>query len=301
LRTLIVCALVVALVGCSRQPPPQAATDSCVGNPLACRTAVDLPIELVSLKSDSETPQGKATNTRKSNEQSLAHRGDRLAKKRTTTTLAANTKSRTSRNRIVQSPIPDAQLQHADGRATLNSKFIPAGDENSRSTVGLARSPTPNIEQQLAAATANAERMTAADTATDAKTTEGEKPKHPVATAPDNADRATPQTSADALVAVLMARPDIQSISDLTGKILAIDEKYSGSSGSVRTAVVAAGAPEVQLSAGPTTALNRLVGGEVPGAVVALVSNNAAEAFPDLAGYKIYRIPLSPRALRTRR
>jgi hypothetical protein len=178
---------------------------------------------------------------------------------------------------------------------------MPAVDENSHSAIGQARSTTPNIEQQFAAATAIAERMTAAGTAADTKTNEEEKPKHAEATASDNADRATQQTSADALVALLMARSDIQSVSGLTGKILAIDEKYSGSSDSVRTAVVAAGAPEVQLSAGPTMALIRLVSGEVPGAIVALLSSDAAEEFPDLAGYKIYRIPLSPRSLRTRR
>jgi hypothetical protein len=289
------------MAGCSRQPPPQATTDSCVGNPLACRTAVEVPLDLVSLKSDAETAQSKITAARKSNKRSLAHRGAPLAKKGASTTAAANTKSLTSRNPTIRSPTPNAVLQRADRQATLDSKFTPAGDEHSHSTVGLARSTTPNVEQQLAAATAIADRITAADTATEAKTDREESSKHPEDTAPGNADQAAQQSSADALVAVLMARPDVRSISDLTGKNLAIDEKYASSSGSVRTAVVAAGAPEVQLSTGPTTALNRLVSGEVPGAVVALVSNNAAEAFPDVAGYKIYRIPLSPRSLRTRR
>src|SRR5258708_32782356 len=83
----------------------------------------------------------------------------------------------------------------------------------------------------------------------------------------------------DLLVAVLMARPDIKSVSDLTGKTIAIDDRYSASNGIVRTAIVAAGAPEVQLSEGQTTAINRLVNAEVPGAVLALVSAEAAEGF----------------------
>jgi hypothetical protein len=47
-------------------------------------------------------------------------------------------------------------------------------------------------------------------------------------------------------------------------------------------------------------AINRLIGGEVPAAVLTLVSPEAAEAFPEIAGFKIFRIPLSPRSLKTR-
>lgn len=294
MRTFFVCALVVVLLaGCSRQPPPQAATEPCVGNPLACRTAVELPIESVSLKTDSETPQRNITAARKTHERSLARRGDPLARKRSTTTSASNTKSSTSRSRIIRSPVPNAQLQRADSRATFHANFASAGDENSHSTLDLAHATTPSIEQQPAPTTAIAERIKAADIATDVKINEEEKSKHPEEPAPGNADRAAQQSSADPLVAVLMVREDIQSVSDLTGKNLAIDERYSGSSGSVRIAVAAAGAAEVQLSTGPTTALIRLISGEVPGAIVALVSNDAAHAFPDIVGYKIYRIPLS--------
>jgi TRAP-type uncharacterized transport system substrate-binding protein len=97
-----------------------------------------------------------------------------------------------------------------------------------------------------------------------------------------------------------MARPDIASVSDLTGKMIAIDNKYSASNGSVRTAIVAAGAREVQLSEGQTTAINRLVNGEVPAAVLALVSAATAEGFPEIAGFKIFHVPLSPRSLKAR-
>jgi hypothetical protein len=61
--------------------------------------------------------------------------------------------------------------------------------------------------------------------------------------------------------------------------------------------IAAAGAAEVQLSEGQTTAINRVAGGEVPAAVLALVSPKAAEAFPEVAGFGIVRVPLSPRAL----
>ena len=104
----------------------------------------------------------------------------------------------------------------------------------------------------------------------------------------------------DHLVAVLMARPEIKSVSDLAGKSVAIDIRQSASNGSVRTAIAAAGAAEVQLSEGQTTAINRVANGEVPAAVLALVSPEAAEGFPEIAGFRIFRVPLSPRAMKER-
>ncbi|MBR1279541.1 hypothetical protein JQ624_33340 [Bradyrhizobium sp. AUGA SZCCT0283] len=107
----------------------------------------------------------------------------------------------------------------------------------------------------------------------------------------------TLDASLDALVAVLVAAPDVKSVSDLAGKTIAIDDRYSESSISrVRTAMAAAGAPEVQLNKGQTTAINRLVNKDVPAAVVGLVSASAADSFPELARLRIFRVPLSPRS-----
>jgi TRAP-type uncharacterized transport system substrate-binding protein len=100
----------------------------------------------------------------------------------------------------------------------------------------------------------------------------------------------------DLLVALVMARPEMKSISDLANKNVAIDGAPSASNGSVRTAIVAAGAAEAQLSKGEAKAIDRLIAGEVPAAVLTLVSPEAAEAFPDIAGFMIFRIPLSPKA-----
>jgi ABC-type phosphate/phosphonate transport system substrate-binding protein len=99
----------------------------------------------------------------------------------------------------------------------------------------------------------------------------------------------------DLLVYLLMARPEIKSVSDLTSKIIAIDDRYSASSSNIRTAIVAAGASEVQLSNSQTKAIDRVVSGEVPAAILTLVSPEAAEGFPEIAGFKIFRIPLWPR------
>ena len=107
----------------------------------------------------------------------------------------------------------------------------------------------------------------------------------------------TLDASLDALVAVLVAGPDVKSVSDLAGKTIAIDDRYSEASISrIRTAMAAAGALEIQLSKGQTTAINRLIGKEVPAAVVGLVSASAADSFPELARLRIFQIPLAPRS-----
>ena len=54
----------------------------------------------------------------------------------------------------------------------------------------------------------------------------------------------------DNLVALVLARPEINSLSDLNNKNIAIEEKQSAASGSVSAALMAAGAAEVQFSEG---------------------------------------------------
>jgi hypothetical protein len=146
------------------------------------------------------------------------------------------------------------------------------------------------IQQQVAAAAAVAERMSTPDTKAN------NEPKRAEMVSADAAT-AAPANKADGLVVVLMARPDIKSLAELTGKTIAIDSKYSTSNSNVRTAIAAAGALEVQLSQGPNMAIDRLVNGETPAAVLALVSASAAENFPEIAGYKTFHVPLSPHAL----
>ncbi len=100
------------------------------------------------------------------------------------------------------------------------------------------------------------------------------------------------------LVAILLVRPEIKSVADLANKNVAIDEWHSASAASVRTAIVAAGAAEVQMSEG-TLAIERVISGEVPAAVLALESPEAAERWVSKMGrFKLFRIPLSPPAVR---
>ena len=104
----------------------------------------------------------------------------------------------------------------------------------------------------------------------------------------------------DLLVAVVMARPEIKSVPDLAGQRVAMDERHLASSGNVFVAFVLAGAASVEVSARHTAAIDRLINGEVTAAVLALVSADAAEAFPEIAGFKIFRVPLCPPCLKAR-
>jgi TRAP-type uncharacterized transport system substrate-binding protein len=153
---------------------------------------------------------------------------------------------------------------------SLQERPAPANNAATGSNAGT-------IKQQIAAATALAEKVTSG----------AAKP-------------ASNPAAPNKVVAVLMARADIKSVSDLTGKTIAIDDGQSAAKENVRTALVATGATETQLSEGQTKAVDRLISGEVPAAVLTLVSSEAAEWFPDVAGFKILRIPLSPPSLKAR-
>lgn len=141
-----------------------------------------------------------------------------------------------------------------------------------------ADSNTRTIQEQVTAATVIAEHvMTLRDA--------------------EKAASASPSNT-DLMVVLLIGRPEINSIADLTGKDIAIDDRHSASSDKVRTAIAAAGAAEVQLSEGQMRAINRLIRGEVPAAVLTLVYPETG--FPQFAGFKIFRIPLAPRSLKAR-
>jgi hypothetical protein len=183
---------------------------------------------------------------------------------------------------------PEPPVQRS---ATVAHRETPIRSERSMPVVRMrtAKHVAPNSSQMPRAMVAHVTLATPVPAPEQkAKTSDAEKT---AASSPDDTDH---------LVAVLMARPEIKSVSDLAGKSIAIDVRQSASNGSVRTAIAAAGAAEVQLSEGQTTAINRVANGEVPAAVLALVSPEAAEAFPEIAGFRIFRVPLSPRALRGR-
>ena len=111
-----------------------------------------------------------------------------------------------------------------------------------------------------------------------------------------------PPNGVDQLVAILLVRPEIKSVSDLANKIVAIDASQSESVASVRSAIAAAGAADVQVNAGEALALTRVIDGEVRAAVVSLTSPEEAEMWSaGMPGFKILRIPLSRPSEKARR
>jgi hypothetical protein len=183
--------------------------------------------------------------------------------------------------------------------ATLEIAAPPAAPENAAlpATVGVAPASAPRtIQKQVVEATGMADLVTAIGAGRDA----AKQSDNPAAGSDETSD--TDKTASaspgkeDNLVALVLARPEISSLSDLNYKTIAIEAKQSASSGRVSAALMAVGAADVQFSEGQAGAIERLISGEVPAAVVTLISPEAAEWFPDIPGFRTFRVPLSPKA-----
>jgi hypothetical protein len=186
-----------------------------------------------------------------------------------------------------------AGLQQPSLAAPSNSTINAAPAAEPSANAGDAGTKTTAVQDQVIAATVLAEQLTSSATARpELHAMNGEF--HNGAAIPADSNVAASPNASDALVALVMSRPEIKSVADLAGRNVAIDGQRSGSANDVRTALVAAGAGEVQLSIGDAKAVDRLVDGEVPAAVLTLVSSDAAKTFPEIAGYNVFRIPLSP-------
>jgi hypothetical protein len=310
MRTLLIGVLAATLVGCSCLLPPQASMEACTkANGFTCfdRTAASQPIEPkpASFKTNSSTIEIKSTIAAKTEKPSSAHARDRAplaTKTAKSTKIAAKVEPPVSRiplsPRSLKTPLQPASNAAADSDTTRAN----IADSDATGGGAVANSDTRAIQAQVAIATADAERMTVATVAPEPKANNKDRSNHSETVLRGDAEKSAPASpnTTDLLVAVLMARPEIKLVSDLTSKIIAIDDRYSASNGNVRTAIAAAGAAEVQLSEGPAKAIDRLISGEVPAAVLTLVSAEAAERFPEIAGFKIFRIPLSPRSLKAR-
>lgn len=294
MRALFIGALALCLIGCSRQPPPPASMTSCGdanSPPCLDNKAVGRPIALAPSRAALATAHkpSLAARTRKPSHARARGEIHLAATKPKSATIAVGSEAPASRI-----PVPRASPQPA-GAADKTAYRDDILDAHPAEP-STAKTETSRIMQELiTVATAAAERMTAA--AAQLKN-DKDRPDRVQTVERGDTEQAAPNT--DLLVAILMARSDTRSISDLAGKTIAIDDRYSKSTGTVRTAIVAAGAPQIQLSEGPTTAINRLTNAEVPAAVVALISPDAARAFPDIAGFKTFHVPLSPLSARAR-
>ena len=95
------------------------------------------------------------------------------------------------------------------------------------------------------------------------------------------------------LVALVLVHSDIGSVAALAGKDIAIDSRHLGSNREVRTALVVAGASDIQIRDTGSRTIDHLVEQQVPAAILSLVSRDAADAFPNITGFKLFEIPLS--------
>jgi ABC-type phosphate/phosphonate transport system substrate-binding protein len=206
--------------------------------------------------------------------------------------------------RIPLSPRSSQARLETAGKAATGSDSPPTKIAVSPPMAAAVDPGSRTIQERVAAATALAEHVTAASAtpAAQKEASNAEASGRTEALPPSDTEptASVPTNKTDDLVALMMARPEIKLVSDLTGKEVAIDYQQSGPGTSIRTAIAAAGAVEVQLNQGHTKAIDRLIAGEVPAAILTLVSPEAAEWFPDIPGYRIFRIPLSPRSLKTR-
>jgi hypothetical protein len=291
-RALVIGALGLSLIGCSHPLPPQAALVSAAPptQPMwlkAPYAATDAKPALAANTTESKIAESRPAHARA--RVRLAHRISATPAKPATVATQAVSSSHV--------PLPASAPQ----RPAISAPMAKANPADAPSTETKPASEPKAIQQPVALATAAPEQLTLPP---------APQPKAPAKERADRSEPArhndtariapAPLDNPDLLVAVLMARPETRSVADLAGKTIAIDDRYAKSSSTVRTAIVAAGATEVQLSEGTTTAINRLTNGEVPAAVVALVSPDATETFPDIKGFKIFHVPLSPRAARAR-
>ena len=183
--------------------------------------------------------------------------------------------------------------------ATLEIAAPPAASEIAALPAAAAAAPASasrTIQQRVVEATGMVDLVTAIGTGREAANNSDNPAVGPgEASDTDKTASASPDNP-DNLVALVLARPEISSLSDLNNKSIAIEEKQSAASGSVSAALMAAGAAEVQFSEGQAGAIERLISGEVPAAVLTLASREAAKWFPDIEGFRTFRVPLSLKA-----
>jgi hypothetical protein len=223
----------------------------------------------------------------------------------TNATPFATAKAAKSRAVDAIPPTPEAAVPRAPAIRAAGSK--PAADASkAKQAVPAATKPAQMADLEPAshaAAAPDAALSDLHDSVPDASAAAPEQsmttPGQSTTQTGDSKQRASAAAKDDVtLVALVMARPEITSPTDLAQRSVAIDEGAPASNESVRTAIAAAGAKEVQLSTTETSALVRVIRGEVPAAILALVSPEAAKEFPEIEGFQVFRIPLLPAAPR---
>src|SRR5260370_13146128 len=167
MRTLLIAPLAATLVGCTCLFPPQASLESCTdANRFACfdRTAASWPVEpeQASFETDSETTEIESAIAAKTEQPLSAHARDRahlVTKTAKPTMIAAKVEPPSTRI-----PLPTRSLKTQPQPASNTAAYSDTTRANiadSHPTGGAAaNSNIRTMQEQVAAATAAAERMT---------------------------------------------------------------------------------------------------------------------------------------------
>jgi hypothetical protein len=295
LSTLLTCILFTASVGSSRAAPLDS-PDTVYIDGLPCNSACQSymawsrqvskansrPVRSRLAQPSSRTKAQRTTKMRESIPNSAAP--TRLAKKAAPKRIEVPPTNTADPQLVNREEAKPAAADKTDSSALPNP--TPGSEAGTtREQVGTA----PAIED-LTTATARPAQDKQPDGNTDRSS-----PSAAIPPADPETTALTSPNNAEQLIAILLVRPEIKSVSDLANKVVAIDVSRSDAVAGVRSAIVAAGAAEVQMSEGETLALIRGMDGEVPAAVVSLLSPEAAEAWKaGVPGFNILRIPLSP-------
>ena len=104
---------------------------------------------------------------------------------------------------------------------------------------------------------------------------------------------ASPNTG-ELSVAIVVAGPEVKSVADLAGKIIAIDDRHSNLHTGIQAAFVVAGATDSLLTTSETkAAADRLLSGKASAAVLTLVYPETG--FSAIDGYSVFRVSLDHR------
>ncbi|WP_257166071.1 hypothetical protein [Bradyrhizobium sp. SRS-191] len=277
------------LAGCSHPAPPQLASpcvdlsgEGCTDHPVVIQPAPSAEPAKASRKSPASVARRAA----------LQRKHARAAKRRAASQVAAAE----AKPKLQATPGPKLESKpesKQDTKPTPKSTPTPA-DTQARTSRPDPLPPADGAPPPVISTPAPAK-----EAAPNAGKVQTEVMVAAVTVAAELAERMTalrvPEGPADKhLVAVLLARPNVRGVPDLSGKVIAIDERYAKSNARITAAMNAAGASEVLLLEGQATAITRLSNGEVSAAVVALASPEAAEAFPKIAGFRLFTVTLKP-------
>jgi hypothetical protein len=262
-----------------------------VARPRAARHAA--PVARTAPHAGKAVPNGKAASSRASSGKKIAvpNSAPQAPAKEAPVAAAASTPEKAAGETVaaVQQPEPSAENSNRPEPSRAVATDVPQPAE------APAPAVTPEVKPEVAAEAKPEVALPPPATLEIVARPEAPAPGVASNTVREirKAESASPNDQ-DNLVALVLARPEINSLSDLNNKNIAITEKQSASSGRVSAALMAAGAAEVQFKEVKASAIERLMSGEVPAAVL-LASREVADLFPELEGFRTFRVPLKTR------